>query len=62
MKIIDARWTPGYNQLRILCECGRQFWHRADRRKIKCKHCWRTEDCIELKRNYPIKEPKEPDW
>ena len=39
MRIIDAKWTPAVNKLRIFCDRGHRFWHRSDRWKIVCPSC-----------------------
>jgi len=39
MKILDARWTPQVNMLKIACTCGTEFEHRADRWNIRCPYC-----------------------
>lgn len=49
MYIINARWTPMVNYLLIKCECGYEWWHRADRRKIVCDKCLTKTDCHKLK-------------
>ena len=36
MKIVGARWTPRVNMLVIVCDCGREFEHRADRWRVRC--------------------------
>ena len=36
MKIVDARWTPRVNMLVIVCDCGHEFEHRADRWRVRC--------------------------
>ena len=36
MQIIGATWTPQVNILRIECECGARFDHRADRWQVCC--------------------------
>lgn len=39
MTIVDARWTPVGNVLKIRCGCGRVFGHRADRWWAHCPEC-----------------------
>ena len=36
MQIMGARGTPQVNILRIACECGARFDHRADRWAVRC--------------------------
>jgi hypothetical protein len=45
MKIIDARWTPRVNILKIRCVCGHEFEHRAARRWVRCI-CGHQEDLL----------------
>lgn len=59
MRIVNARWTPTVNVMVILCDCGKEFDHRADRWRVVCPECKRRanlgylrENCIELRRSY----------
>jgi len=54
MKIINSEWTPQVNMLAIECDCGRQFSHRADRWKIECPICHRTDNLAFLRKNISI--------
>ena len=47
MKIIDARWTPEVNLLKIKCSCGEEFWHRWT---LQCPECGRQEGIITVRR------------
>jgi hypothetical protein len=49
MEILDAHWTPKVNILKIQCDCGNQFLHRADKTTIVCPACKRIENCLKLK-------------
>ena len=49
MKIIDAEWTPEINMLLIKCNCGREFWWRADRINVRCSKCERVENNFNIK-------------
>ena len=50
MKIIDTKWTPKVNLLKIKCSCGEEFWHRADRWTLQCPECGRQEGIVALRR------------
>ena len=41
---MDTIWTFEVNVHIIQCECGNKIRHRADRWKVKCKKCKRTEN------------------
>jgi len=41
---VDTIWTFEVNVHIIQCECGNKIRHRADRWKVKCKKCKRTEN------------------
>ena len=43
MKIIDARWEAEGNQLRILCECGYEFWWPVYFVVCECISCLKQE-------------------
>ena len=44
-KIVDCRWTPKVNMLKIRClKCQGEFWHRADRWKVMCVNCNNTQN------------------
>lgn len=49
MKIINAKWTPKFNLLKIKCDCGEIFWQRADRKRMICPECDKIGDCMKLK-------------
>ncbi len=49
MIIIDADWTPRYNLLTIACSCGCRFQHRADRWKVTCPDCKRSENLAAIR-------------
>ena len=49
MKIIDAKWTPKVNLLKIKCPCGVEFWHRADRWTLQCPECGHQEGIVALR-------------
>lgn len=48
MKIIGVRWTAKINMLAIRCGCGRDFEHRADRWRVRCR-CGAVEDLGRLR-------------
>jgi len=39
MKIIGAVWAPTSNRMAIECDCGRKFWHPANRWIATCPSC-----------------------
>jgi len=49
MKIIDAKWTPKVNLLKIKCSCGEEFWHRADRWTLQCPRCGQREGIVAVR-------------
>lgn len=49
MKIIDVRWTPTMNILKIRCDCGKEFERRADKVKVTCPSCYKIGDLHFLK-------------
>lgn len=52
MKIVGAWWTSVVNQLKIDCDCGEAFYHRADRWRVKCPICGRLADLGDLREAY----------
>lgn len=64
MWIIGAVWTPEVNLLLLVCDCGKSFWHRADRWSVRCS-CGRMdrlntvrERFIVNPREYEFRDPK----
>lgn len=51
MEVIDAKWTPTVNYLLIRCKCGEEFWHRADRFRVRCsgRFCSRTDNLSRMR-------------
>lgn len=43
MMIVDARWTSRVNMLIVRCDCGNKWEHRADRWRVSCPQCGRSE-------------------
>jgi predicted RNA-binding Zn-ribbon protein involved in translation (DUF1610 family) len=52
MRIVDARWDPEVNRLRVLCACGYLFEQRADRWRLTCPNCGRRALLGDLRRRY----------
>ena len=52
MKIVDTVWTKRYNIHFIMCDCGWQFKHRADRWIAFCPKCGRREIISGLRKQY----------
>jgi len=52
MQLIDAKWTPKVNLLKIKCRCGNEFWHRADRWRVKCPECDYEDHLGPIRRRY----------
>lgn len=40
IRIAAAMWTPRYNVLGMLCDCGERFAHRSDRWTVRCPKCY----------------------
>ena len=59
MQLIDAKWTPKVNLLKIRCPCGNEFWHRADRRKVKCPECDYDWHLGAIREQYRLEKTKE---
>lgn len=55
MTIIDARWMPRHNELGMRCDCGAEWWHRADRWVLRCPTCG-VEDDLMAVRHKPLDE------
>ncbi len=52
MKIVACYWDVPTNMLRILCDCGEKFDHRADRWFAKCPSCKEVEHLSELRNRW----------
>ncbi len=48
MKIVGARWGPTVNILKIMCSCGQEFQHRADRWRVRCPECGQSVEPRQL--------------
>ena len=60
MQIIDAKWTPKVNLLKIKCRrCGNEFWHRADRWRVKCPECNYEDHLGPIREQYRLQKTKE---
>jgi len=56
MQIIDAKWTPRVNLLKIKCPCGNEFWYRADRWRVKCPECDYEDYLGPMRKRYQLKD------
>lgn len=52
MEIVEARWTPRVNLLRVRCGCGKEHEHRADRWTVRCPHCGALDHLGSLRAAY----------
>ena len=51
LRIVGAGWTREVNVLVILCDCGAEFSHRADRWRVRCA-CGATGTLDVLREDY----------
>ena len=58
MQITDAKWTPKVNLLKIKCRCGNEFWHRADRKKVKCFRCGHIDYLGPIRKRYRLEKER----
>jgi len=58
MEIIDAKWTPKVNLLKIKCCCGNKFYHRADRKKVKFFNCNRAGYLWFIRKQYRMQNQR----
>jgi len=59
LAIVDARWSPRVNYLLIECDCGNQWWHPANRKRVACRECFATDDLMRMKSEDEIKLRKQ---
>jgi hypothetical protein len=52
MIITGAKWTPRVNLLVIVCPCGAEFHHRADRWIAHCPKCRGSGHLESLRMDY----------
>ena len=55
VKIVDAIWTPQVNLMVIVCDYGEEFRHLANRWRVKCPGCGRTENLRETRRRIELR-------
>lgn len=49
MTLIDARWTPARNILRLRCACLHFFEAPADRWRVRCPACGLTDSLAAIR-------------
>lgn len=52
MDIIGTEWGRRVNHLILLCKCGVEFKHRADRWRAFCPHCGASAPLHDVRHRY----------